>query len=140
MWKLWLIFSGIFFVIEMFTVGFLVFWFGVAALLAMVVSFFVENVFIQSAIFLISSSILLFATRPFVNKFAKTDNVKTNVFSIEGKIGKVIQEIDPIEGKGQIKINGEIWSAQSYDNSRISQDTEVMIEKVNGVKAIVKPV
>ena len=140
MWKLWLVFSGICFVIEMFTIGFLIFWFGIAALLAMIVSFFIDNVAIQSAVFLISSTILLFATRPFVNKFAKTDEVKTNVFSIEGQIGKVIQDIDPIEGKGQIKINGEVWSAQSYDSSRISQNTEVMVEKVNGVKAIVKPV
>ena len=140
MWKLWLIFSGIFFVIEMFTVGFLVFWFGVAALLAMIVSFFTENTIIQASIFLISSTLLLFATRPFVNKFAKTDDIKTNAFSIEGKIGKVIQDIEPIDGKGQIKINGEIWSAQSYDGSHISQGTMVMVEKINGVKAIVKPV
>ena len=140
MWKLWLISSGIFFVIEMFTVGFLVFWFGVAALLAMIVSFFIENTIIQASVFLISSTILLFATRPFVNKFAKTDDIKTNAFSIEGKIGKVTQDIDPIEGKGQIKINGEIWSAQSFDNSHISQGTAVMVERINGVKAIVKPV
>ena len=140
MWKLWLIFSGIFFIIEMFTVGFLVFWFGIAALVAMIVSFFIENVFIQASIFLVLSTILLFATRPFVNKFAKTTDVKTNAFSIEGKIGKVTQDIDSIDGKGQIKINGEIWSAQSVDNSHISQGTEVMVEKINGVKAIVKPV
>lgn len=140
MWKLWLIFSGIFFIIEMFTVGFLVFWFGIAALVAMIVSFFIENVFIQASIFLVLSTILLFATRPFVNKFAKTNDVKTNAFSIEGKIGKVTQDIDSIDGKGQIKINGEIWSAQSVDNSHISQGTEVMVEKINGVKAIVKPV
>lgn len=121
--------------------GFLVFWFAIGALIAMVASFFIENVIAQTAIFVISSAILLFATRPFVNKFAKPENnTKTNAFSIEGKTGKVIKEIDPIEGTGQIKINGEVWSAKSFDNTTISQDTEVIIEKIDGVKAIVKPV
>lgn len=141
MWKLWLIFSGVFFIIEMFTVGFLVFWFGIGALITMIASFFVDSVMIQATIFLVTSTILLFATRPFVEKFAQADNdSKTNAFSIEGKIGKVIKTIDPTEGCGQIKINGEIWSAKSFDNTCISQDTEVIVEKINGVKAIVKPV
>lgn len=140
MWKIWLIIAGIFFIIEMCTVGFLVFWFAIGALLAMVVSFFVDNVFVQTAVFLVTSAILLFATRPFVSRFAKTDTMKTNAFSIEGKTGKVIKNIDPIEGSGQIKINGEVWSAQSSDGTCIEQDTEVIVEKINGVKAIVKPV
>ena len=141
MWKLWLITSGIFFIIEMFTVGFLVFWFGIGALIAMVVSFFVDNIIIQTTVFLITSAILLFATRPFVNRFAKNDlSDKTNAYAIEGKIGKVIKTIDPIEGNGQIKIAGEIWSAKSSDGSCISQDSKVIVEKIDGVKAIVKPV
>lgn len=141
MWKLWLIFSGIFLIIEIGTAGFLVFWFVIGALIAMIASFFVENVIAQTTIFVISSTILLFATRGFVNKFAKTQNTaKTNAFSIEGKKGKVIQAIDPIEGTGQVKISGEVWSAKSFDNLAISQNTEVIVEKIDGVKAIVKPV
>ncbi len=141
MWKIWLIISGVFFIMEIFTTGFLVFWFGVGSLIAMCASFFVTNIIAQTTIFVIASTLLLFATRSFVNKFAKTDNTsKTNAYSIEGKIGKVITTIDPIEGTGQIKINGEIWSAKSSDNVSISQDTKVIVEKINGVKAIVKPV
>lgn len=99
MWKLWLIFSGLFLIMEIGTAGFLVFWFAIGALVAMVASFFIENVIAQTTIFVVSSTILLFATRGFVNKFAKTENTnKTNAFSIEGKKGKVIQAIDPIEG------------------------------------------
>lgn len=141
MWKLWFIISGFFFIIEIFTVGFLVFWFGVGALITMFVSIFVDNIIVQATVFLISSTLLLFATRPFVDKFAKTDETnKTNSYALEGKIGKVIQTIDPIEGQGQIKINGEIWSAKSFDDTCISPDTKVIVEKIDGVKAIVKPV
>ena len=141
MWKLWLIISGIFFIVEMCTVGFLIFWFAIGALIAMISSFFITNIVAQTTIFIIASTILLFTTRSFVNKFAKTDNTqKTNAYSIEGKTGKVIKDINPIEGCGQIKIGGEIWSAKSFDGTCISQNTEVIVERIDGVKAIVKPI
>jgi len=141
MWKLWLIISGFFFVIEMFTVGFLVFWFGVGALITMIVSIFVESTIIQATVFLITSTILLFATRPFINKISKNDEeTKTNAYALEGKVGKVIEAIDPIEGLGQVKIGGEIWSAKSFDDTCISENTKVVVEKIDGVEAIVKPI
>ena len=139
MWYLWLILAGIFFVIEMLTVGFLVFWFSIGSIFAMIASFFTTNIVIQGSIFLISSVILLFTTRPFLTKLTgKDETVKTNVHSIEGKVGKVIKPIEPTEGLGQIKVNGEIWSAKSDNDTFIAKDTEVIIEKVDGVKAIVK--
>ena len=64
MWKIWLVLAGIFLIIEIINMGFLVFWFSIGALIAMIASFFIDNVIIQSTIFLISSTILLFATRP----------------------------------------------------------------------------
>ena len=140
MWQVWLIIAGAFVILEIATMGFLVFWFAMGALVAMVLSFFVDNVIIQSVVFLVVSTILLFATKPFVNKVMPKDSfVKTNSYSIEGKIGKVTIDIEPIEGKGQVKVAGEAWSAKSIDDSFIPKDTEVVIEKIEGVKAIVKP-
>lgn len=140
MWQFWLILAGIFLIIEITTTGFLVFWFSVGAVIATLASLVIDNIVAQSAIFVISSAILLFVTRPFVSKITKKDEVvKTNVYSIEGKVAKVVEDIEPIEGKGQIKINGDLWSAKSYNDTAISKDTEVLIEKIDGVKAIVKP-
>lgn len=140
MWKIWLVTSGIFIIIEIINVSFFIFWFAIGALVAMVSSFFINSLILQISIFVISSTILLFITKPFVKKFVdKNINVKTNAYSIEGKIGKVIVDIEPLEGKGQIKINNEVWSAKSEDNDSIPKDTEVVIEKIDGVKAIVKP-
>ena len=86
MWQFWLILSGIFFVFEMATVGFLIFWLGIGALTAMIISFFVGNVIIQTAVFVVTSIALIFLTKPFVKKFAKPGaNVKTNAYSIIGK-------------------------------------------------------
>ena len=140
MWKIWLITAGIFLILEISTTGFLVFWFSVGAIIAMIFSLFIDNIIIQSIIFLVVSTFLLFITRPFVNKVMPEKNyVKTNSFSLEGKTGKVTVDIEPIEGKGQIKVSGEVWSAKSLDNTSIPKDTDVVVEKIEGVKAIVKP-
>ena len=97
MWQIWLIISGVCLVIEIMTVGFLVFWFAIGALLAMLVSFFTDNLIIQTSVFIITSAILIFATKPFVKKFANNKNtIKTNVYSTVGKIGIVTQDIDSI--------------------------------------------
>ncbi len=139
MWQIWLIIAGLFFVGEIITVGFLVFWFGIGALLAMIVSLFTSNIIIQTTVFIISSAILLFITKPFVNKFANVKSTKTNAFSIIGKNALVIKEINS-HSVGQIKINGEVWSAEAENNETIEKDSEVEIVKINGVKAIVKPI
>ena len=141
MWKLWLVLSGIFLIVEIINVSFLIFWFSLGALLAMIVSFFTENVFIQATVFLVSSTILLFATRPIVNKILPKDSfIRTNSASAEGKIGLVIKEIDPMSGSGQVKIGTEVWSAKSEDDSVIEENAKIEVVRIEGVKAIVKRV
>ena len=106
MWQVWLIIAGLFFVGEIATVGFLIFWFGVGALIAMIVSIFTSNIIIQTTVFLITSTILIFATKPFVKKFVDVKKTNTNVYSIIVKKAFVIKNIDPVHSVGQIKING----------------------------------
>lgn len=141
MWKFWLIVSGICLAIEAVTVGFLVFWFAVGALLALITSFITDSIIIQSAVFLISSTLLMFLTRPFINKYSsEKDSKKTNAFSIIGKEAIVIEDIDSINGKGQIKIGGEIWSAKTDNNEIIPKDNKVEILSIDGVKVLVKAI
>ena len=140
MWQIWLIIALFFFILEIATTGFLVFWFGIGALVAMLFSLLGIHLVLQIIIFLIVSTILIIFTKPLVNKLAKPEsNVKTNVYSIEGKIGKVTKDIEPVDGKGQVIVDGESWSAKSYDNSFIPKGTEIIVESLNGVKVIVKP-
>lgn len=139
MWQIWLIASGIFFICEIITVGFLVFWLGVGALIAMLVSFFTSNIIIQMSVFVVSSGLLIFATRPLVNKISKKDVVPTNVYSLIGKKAVVTEDIDWVTGKGQIKFECEIWSAKSKEQINIPAGSEVEIVSIEGVKAFVKP-
>ena len=141
MWQIWLIIAGFFLILETITSGFLVFWFAVSALITMIFSFFIVSKTVQSAIFVVLSIVLLFATKPLAKKLTKqSTNIKTNAYSIEGKKGKVLIDIDPAEGSGQIKVNGEKWSAKSIDDSFISKDSDVKVIKIDGVKAIVEPI
>ena len=40
MWPIWLVLAGIFFIVEIATTGFLVFWLGIGSLFAMITKFF----------------------------------------------------------------------------------------------------
>ena len=141
MWVFWLIAAGVFFIIEMATIGFLVFWLGIGALLAMVTSFITDSILIQVIVFVVTSTLLLIFTRPLVNKFIKVPKeTVTNAYSIIGKKAIVVKEINNVEGDGQIKVDGEVWSAKSNTDEVISKETEVEIVEIDGVKAVVRQI
>ena len=128
MWYVWLILAGIFVIAEIATVGFLIFWLGLGSLCAMVTSFFTDNLIIQTAVFVVTLA----------KKLGKTDNnLTTNAFSIIGKKAIVVKEINPTLGVGQIKVDGQVWSAKSNGETVISEGTEVSILSIDGVKAVV---
>lgn len=139
MWQIWLIAAGVFLILEIFTISFLVFWLSIGSLLAMLVSFVTDSLIIQTTVFVISSGLLIFATKPLVKKFTEKDNVKTNVYSLTGKKAIVTETIDYASGSGQIKFDGQVWSAKTRDDINIEKGTEVEIESIEGVKAFVKP-
>lgn len=138
MWYIWLILAGIFIIAEIATVGFLIFWLSLGSLCAMITSFFTDNIIIQTTVFVVTSALFIFFTRPLAKKLEKTDNpLVTNAFSIIGKRAIVIKEIDPNQGVGQIKIDGQVWTAKSTNEEIISEGTEVLILSIDGVKAVV---
>lgn len=140
MWYVWLILAGVFVIGEVLTSGFLIFWLSLGSLIAMVVSFFTDNIIIQTTVFLISSVILILATKPLVKKFANIETVKTNVQSIIGKKGIVTKDINSIKATGQVKIEGELWSAIGINDMDIPEGTEVEVNEIKGVKVIVTPI
>ncbi|MBE5819248.1 MAG: NfeD family protein [Clostridiales bacterium] len=138
MWYIWLIATGIFFIFEIFTSGFLIFWLGIGALLAMLTSFITDDLAIQFIVFVISSAALIPLTKPLVNKYIDSKTVKTNAYSIIEKKGIVTIEINSADATGQIKVNGEIWSAKSENEKIIPVGTEVKVLNIDGVKAVVQ--
>lgn len=140
MWSLWLIAAGIFFIVEIATTGFLIFWLGIGSLIAMITSFITDSIIIQTLVFVISSCVLIPLTKPLADKFIAKKTVPTNSYSLINKRGIVTIDINPIEGVGQVKVNGEIWSAKTEDGSVVTKGTEIEVSKIDGVKLIVSPI
>lgn len=140
MWQIWLIISGLFFIGEIITVGFLVLWLSMGSLVAMVVSIFAPDaIILQTSIFVISSALLILFTKPLVDKYITRKTVPTNVNTLIGKKAIVLSTINSLEATGQVKVNGETWSAKAESEEIIEKGTEVEILKVDGVKLLVKP-
>ena len=140
MWSLWLIATGVFFIVEIATTGFLIFWLGIGSLLAMITSFITDSIVIQTIVFVVSSCILIPLTKPLADKLINKKTVPTNSYSLINKRGIVTVDINPIEAVGQVKVNGEIWSAKTEDGTTIAKGTEIEVIKIDGVKLIVSPI
>lgn len=136
-WWIWLIIAGIFLIMEIFTHGFLVFWFSIGALITMIVSIFTTNIFIQLLIFVITSTILILFTKKFSEKIRKIDSEKTfNVDAVIGEIGIVKKEVSSIKF-GVVKVGGSTWTAITKDDT-IPEGQQVIVKGIDGVKLIVE--
>lgn len=140
LWGIWLIASAIMFLMEIFTISFLLFFPALGAFLAFLCAIFKASMQIQVSVFVISSLLLIAFIRPIVTKFFKTNNVAMNSQSVVGKNAVVIKTIDNINGRGQVKVAGEIWSAISSNDEDIEEGATVIVLKIEGVKLVVKKV
>lgn len=135
---IWLVVAAIMVIAEMLSLGLTSIWFAggafVTAILAVVGVPFVP----QLVCFAVVSLVLLFVMRPLAkDKFMK-DIEKTNVDSLIGKQGIVTETIDNLKATGAVKLNGVEWTARSADTSEIEKGQTVVVEKIEGVKAIVR--
>ena len=64
----------------------------------MLTSFFTDNLIIQTSVFVVSSGLLIFLTKPFVNKYITRKTIPTNTDSLIGKHAKVTKDISPVDG------------------------------------------
>ena len=139
MWAIWLILCGIFLLVEIFTITFLMFWPGIGAFLAFIATILGASFPVQLGIFAISSTLMIIFMKPLVNKFFKTKDVPMNNKSIIGKTGVVVKEINTTySANGQVKVSGELWSAFSEEKEILKEGTEIVVEDLDGVKLKVK--
>jgi membrane protein implicated in regulation of membrane protease activity len=90
-------------------------------------------------VFLGMAIALLVFTRPIAIKKFKVGREKTNVDSLIGQRALVTKAISEFE-KGEIKLNGQFWSAHAENNSAITEGSKCVILRIEGVQAIVKAI
>lgn len=113
-------------------------WFLIGAIAALIAAFCGANLIIQIIVFIAVSILALVITRPLVKKYINPKKEHTNADRVIGQVGIVAEDIDNIKATGQVKADGKIWTARATDNSIIPSGCEVIIEKIDGVKLIVK--
>lgn len=134
---------GIFFLLaEIVMPGFIIFFFGVGALVTALITYIfnIESIFAQISIFILSSILcLVFLRKIFTQLFkGKVSGQKELKDEFIGKRAIVIHEIRPNSLKGKIEFNGTNWEADS--DYFIEKDSVVEITGRRDLKLIVKPV
>ena len=142
MWSIiWLALFVVLIVFEAVTTGLFTIWFAGGALIALLVSLFLDMWVVQMVVFLIVSFLLLYFMRPVAMRKFNAKRLKTNVEDIAGREAKVTEFIDNLNASGTAILNGLEWSARSVEDSvTIPVGERVLVREVRGVKLIVEPI
>ena len=118
MWSIiWLALFVVLIVFEAVTTGLFTIWFAGGALIALLVSLFLDMWVVQMVVFLIVSFLLLYFMRPVAMRKFNAKRLKTNVEDIAGREAKVTEFIDNLNASGTAILNGLEWSARSVEDS-----------------------
>ena len=138
---IWLAALILFGIGEAVTVGLTSIWFALGSLGALIVSALGFGFWPQFIVFVILSAVSMALIRPIAKKILAPHYAPTNADRVVGTTGLVTEEIDNIEGKGQVNLSGQVWSARSSQTDGvIPVGREVKVLQIQGVKVIVEPI
>jgi membrane protein implicated in regulation of membrane protease activity len=134
---IWLIVVIIAAVVEGMTMGLASIWFVPPGLIVLLLSLTGIPMWAQITIFVVLSVLSFVFLYPWAKKNMKLGQTKTNYEAVIGKNGVVLISINNMKAEGQVKVDGQIWSAKSsIEDVIIEAGKEVKILDVKGVKLI----
>ena len=131
MFYIWLAIIILLAIAEAMTINLVTIWYVASGIVALILSFFIDNFTIQFAAFTLLGTFLLITTRQFLQTFLDTKNVKTNLDRIIGMNGIVVEEINK-NNNGAVKVDGKVWTA--YADKKIKVDSTVKVLEINSSK------
>ncbi|BAL80631.1 NfeD family protein [Caldisericum exile] len=136
----WILVAAVSSIIEINTLTFFAIWFGVAAIVSLILNLLDVGFTVQIVVFIITSLSLILSSEFLLKKKLKLIGYqyKTNIDSIVGKIGLVTKDVKDLSYDGEVLVEGRYWSALSEDGSVIEKGKKVVVTRVQGVKLIVK--
>jgi inner membrane protein len=144
LWILWLVIGIGLILAEVFTLGFVLLWFGIGAIAAAVVGMAGGGFFFQFLVFAIISVALTVMSRTIFSNFFATGGGHTHKMGIEslpGKIGKVSTASSGALNEGAVKVFGSEWTAFPIDHdTHLIEGQKVEIVEVKGSAVYVRPV
>jgi len=138
---LWLVVLILAIILELISLGLTSIWFAGGAVVAIIAAFLHANFGIQCGLFVLTTLLLLYFTRPIAVRYFNKDRIKTNAESLVGRQAIVISEVDNLQGIGQATVGGQEWSARNVDDEQILPvGTVAEIVAIDGVKLIIKEI
>ena len=137
MWIVWLVVVILLVVIEAMTVNLVTIWFIISGIITMFLSFFLNDLISQFAVFVLLGILLMILTKPAIEEMKKNKEEKLNLERIIGMEGVVIKEIKK-NVIGEVKVDGKTWSAIA--DKKITVDSDIIVEEIRGVKLVVSKV
>lgn len=136
-WILWIVLGVVLIIAEIFTFGFVLFWFGIGALAAALASFLGIGSFgLQFLIFAVVSIVLTAMSRTIFAKYLRhgdDDLLKTGVASLPGQIGTVTISSRGALNEGAVKVFGSTWTAFPEDGETpLLEGEKVEVVRVKG--------
>ena len=110
-------------------------WFAAGALAAVIFTILHAPFWLQIAVFVLVSLLLLALVRPAATRYLRGNVVATNADRYIGAIAVVEQTITTARW-GIVKVEGSSWSAASYEGERIEKGSRVKIVAIEGVDGI----
>ena len=140
MWVIWLAIAVVMFIIEAVTTGLATLWFGIGALVAMIMDLcgasIPAQIIVMAAVSIVCFVLCMIWVRPKLESLRKKNIQHTNADRLIGKEGVVIVPLNNTEGKGQVKVDGQIWSAKA--EADIAEGIRVTVKAIEGVKLVVE--
>lgn len=138
MYIIWAVAIVGFGVLEAVTVQLVSIWFVIGSVAGLVAALLGAPIYLQVIICIAVSVLALLVTRPLVRKKLKTQVQPTNADRVIGQTAVVVEEINNLAQTGTVKIDGKVWTARSSDDKILPPNSLVAVEKIDGVKLIVK--
>lgn len=137
---IWLALMVVFLIVEASTVVMVSLWFAAGSMAALLVSLLGAPIWLQVALFLAVSGVLLASLRPMVRKHFTPRLQRTNVDAVVGSQGYVTADIDNVAATGSVRLGAMEWTARSTTGAPVPKGTLVKVDKIEGVKAFVTAV
>ena len=141
-WILWVVLGVALIIAEIFTLGFVLFWFGIGAFVAALVGYLGLGFGWQFMAFALVSVVLTAMSRTiFSNYFSQDEEneIKTGVDALPGQIGTVSSASKGALHEGAVKVFGSTWTAFPIDDSTpLIEGEKVEVVQVKGSSILVR--
>ena len=141
LWILWLVLGVALVIAEIFTLGFVLLWFGVGAIAAAMVGLLGGGFLLQFLVFAIVSTALTLMSRTIFARYLPHSSpaIKMGVDSLPGKIGTVTTASKGALNEGAVKVFGSTWTAFPIDDETLLIEGEkVEVVEVKGSSIYVR--